>query len=268
MGPVERTAGTADLLVVRHDRARCLVVDHEAEIRFVEAHPERGRRRQCLHAVLEQRLFKSLAPFSRLSGVGFHRQPLRPEPFRHPIRIPDGERVDDPAAGQSGKLLRKPRQPLRLAGQSYRLEHERRPVEIAPEHLQVRAEHRGEIAHHPIVRGRGGREKPEVRRKGACDPLDQPVVGPEVVAPVRDAVGFVDDEKADAFGNLRQHLGPEVFVAEPLGGDEQDVRLVAPQAFFRVLPVFPVVRSDPGPRGPPSARRRRSGSASGRAAGR
>ena len=42
-----------------------------------------------------------------------------------------------------------------------------------------------------------------------------------------------------------RHLGAEAFVTQPLGRNEQDVRLVAPQAFFLILPVFAVVGSDP-----------------------
>ena len=56
------------------------------------------------------------------------------------------------------------------------------------------------------------------------------------MAPIRDAVGLVDDQEGDALCDLRQHLGAKVLVAEPLGSNQQDVRLVTPQAFFPRLP--------------------------------
>ena len=90
----------------------------------------------------------------------------------------------------------------------------------------------------------GGVSVAEVRRKVAGDPLDPPVVRPEIVSPIRDAVGFVNDQQADAFGNLRQHLGTEAFVAEPLGRNQQNIRLVALQRFFSDLPVILIVGSN------------------------
>ena len=54
-----------------------------------------------------------------------------------------------------------------------------------------------------------------------------PVVGPEVVAPVADAMRLVDHEQSRARGDLRQDVGAERRVVEPLGRDEEQVDLVA-----------------------------------------
>ena len=52
-----------------------------------------------------------------------------------------------------------------------------------------------------------------------------PVVGPEVVPPVGDAVRLVDDEHPGGAGELGQHLVAELGVVQTLGADEQDVDL-------------------------------------------
>ena len=166
------------------------------------------------------------------------------EPLGHLDRIADGERVDDAVAGQAGNLLGQPRETLRLSRQSHRLEHERGTVEIALHYLQVGPQHGSEILHHSIVCGRGRSKQPETCGKRAGNPLDQAVMRPEVVPPIRDAVRFVDDEEGDAVGDIRQHLGAKVLVSQPFGSDDQDVYLVLPQACFRNRPVFLVVRRD------------------------
>lgn len=99
-------------------------MDHEAEIRLVEAHSESKRRHERLHLVVQQRPFQMLAVISGLPRVGFRLDPPRLEPFRHLVRVTDGERVDDPVAGEEGDLLGEPREALRLLGQPYRLKPE------------------------------------------------------------------------------------------------------------------------------------------------
>ena len=71
------------------------------------------------------------------------------------------------------------------------------------------------------ARRRGGGERDDGRGPQQRQPLaEQPVVGPEVVAPLRDAVRLVDrDERRRAPG---QHLG-EAGHPQPLGGDEEEV---------------------------------------------
>ena len=59
--PVHGTARPADLLVVGDRRARPLVVDDEAQVRLVEAHPERDGGDQRLHLVGDERVLEDLA---------------------------------------------------------------------------------------------------------------------------------------------------------------------------------------------------------------
>ena len=132
-----------------------------------------------------------------------------------------------------------------MPGHPDRLEHQRRAGQIAARDRDAGAEHRAEIDHRPVVRGGGGREQPEVRRKGAGDAFKPPVIGPEIVPPVGNAVRFVDDQQHDARRDVRQDAGDETLVAEALGSDKQKVHLVAPQTPLHVPPLVLVVRRDP-----------------------
>ena len=77
----------------------------------------------------------------------------------------------------------------------------------------------GDVGLHP--RRRGGGERDDRRRPQRRQPLpEQPVVGAEIVSPLRDAVGLVDRHQRQRA--LRQHLG-EARHAQPLGCDEEEV---------------------------------------------
>ena len=53
--------------------------------------------------------------------------------------------------------------------------------------------------------------------------LDQSIVRKEVMAPVGDAVRFVDHDERDPVGNFRQHFVTEAFVGESLERNEEYV---------------------------------------------
>ena len=81
-------------------------------------------------------------------------------------------------------------------------------------------------------------------------PADPPVVGPEVVAPVADAVGLVDHEQPGRWVTSAARCAGTDALAEALRRDEQHVELVALQCrCFDLVPLVAVV-----------ARRARSGS--------
>ena len=100
------------------------------------------------------------------------------------------------------------------------------------------------------------------------DPADAPVVGPEVVAPVGDAVRLVDDEQPDRALDARQDVGREALVGEPLGRDRAGRRsrsAASPSldaSHSSTLPELIVAARRPEP-----VRPSRSGCASARAAG-
>ena len=71
---------------------------------------------------------------------------------------------------------------------------------------------------------------------------DAAVVGTEVVAPVADAVGLVDDEQAARLGERGQLLVAEARVVEALGADEQHVDLAACERAGHGAPLLGVRR--------------------------
>ena len=83
---------------------------------------------------------------------------------------------------------------------------------------------------HPLVGRGGGREHRPPAGSAASRSRMPAVVGPEVVAPVADAVGLVDDQQPGRVGEPRQLLVAEPRVVEPLGADEQQVDLVGARA--------------------------------------
>ena len=60
-------------------------------------------------------------------------------------------------------------------------------------------------------------EQAGIRRQVLHDTGDPLVVGPEVMAPVGDAMGLVDHEHANAATDAVQHLAPKGLVRKPFG---------------------------------------------------
>ena len=111
-----------------------------------------------------------------------------------------------------------------------------------------------DVGDHPRVGGgRGGEHRAAGRQVGE-QVADPPVVGPEVVAPVADAVRLVDDEQPGRLGQPGQLLVAEPRVVEPLGAHQQQVDLVGGQRGGHLGPLVGVGgvhrhRAQPGPPG-------------------
>ena len=209
VGVLDRAPGPTDLLVVGDGRARPLVVDDEAEIGLVEAHPERDRRDERLHLVGDQGVLERLALLGREVGVvGAGIDALRAQERGDALGVGDGQAVDDAAPRHEREVLGEPGQALRLVrrGRSHRA-----AASAAPSGPR---RHRGALRRaarrRPRRPGRWrSRSWPGPGRAGRArceDPADAPVVGPEVVAPVGDAVRLVDDEQADRALDARQDV--------------------------------------------------------------
>ena len=128
---------------------------------------------------------------------------------------------------------------------------ERLAVERAAQHDRVGAELLGDVVGHPLVGGRGRGEHRDAVGELGEQGADPTVVGPEVVAPVGDAVRLVDDEQPAAGREPGQHLVAEAGVVEPLGADQQHVDLAGVDRVVDRLPLLDVRgvdgdRADPG----------------------
>ena len=58
---LQGSPGSSNLLIVVDDRLSTLKMHHESEIRFVEAHSQRGSCHESLDLILEKRLLAGLA---------------------------------------------------------------------------------------------------------------------------------------------------------------------------------------------------------------
>ena len=124
----------------------------------------------------------------------------------------------------------------------------------APQHEHIGAQLLGDVVGDPGVGGGGRRQHRDAVGQVGQQGADPAVVGPEVVAPVGDAVRLVDDEEAAGRGQPGQHLVAEPRVVEPLGADQQHVDLAGPDRVVDRLPRLGVGgvdrhRADPGPLG-------------------
>ena len=181
------------------------------------------------------------------------------EPLGDQVGVALGERVDDARALEPRQPGGEPGEPLGLPGQLDDLEAQAG----APERPAVGAQRRGGVAgaqlrldvgDHAVVGGRGRAEHGDAVGQPLEHLGEAPVVGPEVVPPVGDAVRLVDHEQPDALGEQRQHRVAELRVVEPLGADQQQVDRVRGEQLADLLPRVAVgrvdrVRADPEPLG-------------------
>ena len=145
-----------------------------------------------------------------------------------------------PGPGLLGEVVGQPGQPLLGGLQPDHAEPQRLAVERAAEDQDVAAELLGDVVGHPGVGGGGrGQHRDAVGQVGE-EGADPAVVGAEVVAPVGDAVGLVDDEQPAGRGQPRQHLVAEAGVVEPLGADQEHVDLAGGDRVLDRLPLLDV----------------------------
>ena len=149
-------------------------------------------------------------------------------------------------------MLGEPGQPLLGALELQHREVQRLPVEGAAQDAAdlsvppAAAELLGDVAGDPGVGRRRRGQHRDARRERREHLPDAAVVGPEVVAPVGDAVRLVDDEQAGGLGQLGEHLVAERRVVQPLRADQQHVDLARVDLRADGLPVLDVGGVDGG----------------------
>ena len=229
VGPLGGAARTTDLLVVGDGRRRGTEVQDEAEVGLVEAHAEGRGRHEGLDLVV-RRASSSRDPFGRLGAprVGGDLVPGLAQSRRDVLGGGHGQGVDDARPGKLSEVGDEPGETLLRGRQGQHSEPQRRAGQRSAQGEHVAAagtELLDDVGDDPGV---GRRRRGEHRRalgQGREQVADAPVVGPEVVPPVADAVGLVDDEQAARLGERGQLLVAEAGVVEPLGADEQHVDL-------------------------------------------
>jgi len=225
-------------------------VDHEREVRLVEAHAEGGRRHQRGQPVgLEVRLER--LPLRRFGAAGVRAGvvPCGSQGLGHLLRGGHGEAVDDAGAGagEVGEVRREPRQPARLVGQADDAEVKRGAVQAAAQHehvLAVAGELLGDVGRDPGVRRRRGGQDADSGRQAREQVADAPVVRAEVVAPVGDAVRLVHHHEPGVPGEPREHLVAEARVVQPLRRAEEHVHLARGDRRMHLAPLRDVGRVD------------------------
>ena len=140
----------------------------------------------------------------------------------------------------TGKVRQVGQQPpqARLGiGQRQDSEPQRVPAQGTADGQHSRTELLFDIVHHPGVgRGGGGQDRNGIRQPGD-EVRDAAVVGTEVVAPVRDAVGFIDDQQPGAAEEFGQLGLPESGIGEPFRRDQEDIHLIGGQLFADGVPL-------------------------------
>ena len=210
VGPVDGPAGPAHLLVVGDGRPGRLEVDDEVDVRVVVAHAEgRGGDHHLERARTEPFLDVAAARRPSIRRCRWRRRSpgcrsQAPDPFG----VADGQAVDDPATGegrdgggQPGHALAPGREAAPPAEPGSR--GRAVPADSSRSFTQLL----GHVGHHPVVGRGGGAQHRDVGRQGLDDARQAPVVGPEVVSPVGDAVHLVDHQEPQVAEQVGQHLG-------------------------------------------------------------
>ena len=234
VGVLGRATGAAHLLVVRDGRGRSADVHDEAEVGFVEAHAECAGRDERLDPVGLQKRFGLFALRRiRLTRVRAYVVPRLAQQPRDVLRAAHRQAVDDARSGQVAEMREQPGQARPRIGKAEDAQTQRCPRERSADRHDVDAsagQLLGDIGDHPAVGRRGGGEDRHARGQAADQLAQPPVVGPEVVAPVADAVRFVDDQHPHALDQGGQLLIAEGRIVQALGREQQHVDVVVAQS--------------------------------------
>ena len=207
-------------------------MNDESQIGLVEAHAQgRGGHERLdpvgLEGVLEPLPLGRVGP----TGVGGRLQPRLAEALGDLHGRRDRQAVHDARAGCAAQIGGQPRQARCGIGQAAHAQVEGVPLQgppqdedpLGPAPRRGTGELLGDVRGDAGIGGRRGGQDRRARGQARQQGADAPVVGAEVVAPVRDAVRLVDDDQAGVGCEGREDLLPESRIVEPLGGHQQDV---------------------------------------------
>lgn len=217
----------------------------KAQIRFVEAHAQRRGGDERLDLIGQQCGFQSLA-LGRigLPGVGGDMVPMRIEHIGEIVRGGDGERVNDAGARQFVQPPAEPGGALHRIGNAHHRQVQRFAIQPAAQNQSVGADLGRHVGDDAIIGGGRGGEHRHIRAEIGDERADSAIVGPEVMAPVRDAVRLVDHDEPGIGGQLGQHRIAEVGIVQTLGTDQQHIDLARGDLRMDIVPFGDVARID------------------------
>ena len=207
----------ADLLVVGLGGARQVVVDDDPDIRLVHAHAERAGGHHAAHPVGHETVLDAataVGVHARVVGGGV--DPAAPQGLSHLLRPTPRGAVDEGRATLGGGVAQVSRGDLGLVSgtpDALDAQEEVRPAEAAHELGRVRQpEPQSDVLAH-LGRGGGGAGEHGRRPEGSHRGSEAQVVGPEVVAPLADAVGLIDshERRTGALQGGTEAGGPEAL---------------------------------------------------------
>ena len=223
-------------------------MNDETEVRFIEPHPESGGRHQRLDPVGQQVGFELLA-FGGVGGPGVGGDIVTqiPQQRGEVAGSRHRQRVDDPRTLKGVKLFGDPGDPLGGGRNPNHRQVQRLTVQAAAQHQGVRTadtQLRSDVLDDAVVGGRGGGQHRGAGSQFGDQGADAPVIRPEVVAPVRDAVRLVDDDEAGVGGQGRQNGVAKVRVVQPLRAHQQHVDLTGGDPTANVVPLGDIAGID------------------------
>ena len=157
-----------------------------------------------------------------------------------------GQGVDDAGPWQLVQVLGQPAEPLLCGGQLDHAQAQAVAVQRAAQHQRLAVGPAGQLLGHVpgdprVGRRRGGQHRHaggQVLQHGA----EPPVIRPEVMPPVGDAVRLVHDQHARGGGELGQDEVAEARVVQPLRADQQQVHGAGGDLRVDLVPVRHVGR--------------------------
>ena len=225
LGRLAVAAGAAGLLIISLDRLGQAGMGDEADVGLVDPHAEGdGRDHHHLLGCDERRLVAR--PDLRLEPgmIGKRRPPGLAELLGELVGLVAARHVDDAGPRLLGE------QRLQLAGDAVARADavaDVGPVEAGEDQAVLGdAELDEDVLARPPVRGRGQRQPRHVR-EGVEQGQQQPVIGPEIVAPFGDAMRLVDRDQRQR--NARDQLA-KAGPGRPLGRDVEQLQFAALRA--------------------------------------